>query len=214
MITDKDYAIFFHGDKLLANGGGISFIMPFSEVYKNHNATLDEQNYFFLGKFEGKNIFAVTLNLMNTKADFSFVPARDALKIADIKTSQFICRGKQLLHWNNSSLYCRHCGSSTKLSQTETAKICQICDKVIYPTTSPVVVVLIERNGHLLLARSPHFAKGLYSALAGFVEVGESCEAAVHREVKEEVGIKVTNISYFGSQAWPFPSSLILAFRA
>jgi len=65
-----------------------------------------------------------------------------------------------------------------------------------------------------LLARSPHFAKGLYSALAGFVEAGESCEEAVHREVKEEVGIKVNNISYFGSQAWPFPNSLIMAFRA
>jgi NAD+ diphosphatase len=83
---------------------------------------------------------------------------------------------------------------------------------VFYPRLSPAAIMLIYRGDELLLARSPHFPPGMYSALAGFVEPGESIEETVRREVREEVGVEVGEIRYFGSQPWPFPNSLMIGF--
>jgi NAD+ diphosphatase len=83
-----------------------------------------------------------------------------------------------------------------------------------YPRLSPAIMVLVRRHDTILLARSPHFKPGTYSALAGFVETGEALEDTIVREVFEEVGIMVGNLQYFGSQSWPFPHSLMLAFTA
>ena len=83
-----------------------------------------------------------------------------------------------------------------------------------YPRVSPAVIVRVRRGGKILLARSPGFPKGLRSVLAGFVEPGESIEETIHREVREEVGIEVENLRYFGSQPWPFPNSLMIGFTA
>jgi NAD+ diphosphatase len=94
------------------------------------------------------------------------------------------------------------------------SRICNKCGFVAYPRISPVCIVLISRGDEILLARSPHFSPGMYSALAGFVEAGESLEAGVHREVREEVGIEICNLLWFGSQSWPFPHSLMLGFMA
>jgi len=216
MLTNNDHALFFsNDDKVLTSEKHEQFILPLCEVYSDPSLTLGEQDYFFLGEFEGKNIFAASFKQTTTEnKSFSLLPARDALKIANDKTAQLICRGKQLLHWHRVSLFSGCCGSPTKISQVETAKICQSCNKVIYPATFPVVIVLIEQGRRILLARSPNFVKGMYSTLAGFVDPGESCEAAVRREVAEEVGVQIKEISYFGSQAWPFPSSIMLGFRA
>ena len=85
---------------------------------------------------------------------------------------------------------------------------------VSFPRISPAIIVLVERDGKALLARSPRFKEGLFSTLAGFVEPGETLEDAVRREVKEEAGIDVKNIRYFGSQPWPFPDSLMVGFTA
>ena len=91
---------------------------------------------------------------------------------------------------------------------------CPSCGLLTYPRISPAVMVLIRRGDELLLARSPHFRSGMYSALAGFVEAGETVEHAAVREVREEVGIEIANLRYFRSQPWPFPDSLMLAFFA
>ncbi|HVV68404.1 MAG TPA: NAD(+) diphosphatase [Gammaproteobacteria bacterium] len=123
-------------------------------------------------------------------------------------------RAKQILLWDKSTRFCGYCGQETTLSTTERAKTCSHCNAVFYPHVAPVILVRIHRQKQLLLARSPHFTKGIYSVLAGFVEPGESAEQTVVREVFEEVGIKIKNIQYFGSQPWPFPSNLMLAFTA
>ena len=83
-----------------------------------------------------------------------------------------------------------------------------------FPRISPAVIVLVERDGQVLLARSPRFTANFYSVLAGFVEPGETLEDTVHREIEEEVGIKIRNVRYFGSQPWPFPDSLMIGFTA
>ncbi len=105
-------------------------------------------------------------------------------------------------------------GTPTELVPGERARRCPACAHVAYPRISPAMMALVWRPGELLLARSPHYAAGMYSALAGFVEAGESIEHCLHREVAEEVGVQVHNLRYFGSQSWPFPNSLMIAFRA
>lgn len=119
-----------------------------------------------------------------------------------------------LVHWDKTQLYCSRCGAGINDRQDVRAKECPQCRLLVFPRISPAVIVLVKRDDHLLLARSERFEEGLYSVLAGFVEPGESLEGAVSREVKEEVGISVCNVTYFGSQPWPFPDSLMIGFTA
>jgi NAD+ diphosphatase len=120
----------------------------------------------------------------------------------------------QLIEWDRTHQYCGHCATPTAQLPSERAKHCPACQLRQYPRLSPAVIMLVYRGEEVLLARSPRFRPGLYSVLAGFVEPGESLEAAVAREVREEVGIEVQNIRYFGSQPWPFPHSLMVGFIA
>lgn len=214
MLTQNDYAIFFNGDKILKHKGKDLFIISCSDVYKSSDQLPSKRDYFYIGDYANKKIFGVSYNLPEKEGRLILTPARDALAMANAKTSYLICRAKHLLNWHHSSLYSGCCGVPTALSPTEIAKICETCKKMIYPTTSSFVIVLIEKDGKLLLARSPHFAKGMYSTIAGFVDAGESYEDTVHREAQEEVGIKIKDLTYFGSQSWPFPSSIAVAFKA
>lgn len=113
-----------------------------------------------------------------------------------------------------ASRFCGRCGTATGPVFFERAKKCPACGLVIYPRISPAIIVLITRGEEILLARSPRFPAGMHSVIAGFVESGETLEHAVHREVKEEVGIAVKNIRYFASEPWPFPDSLMIGFVA
>ena len=123
-------------------------------------------------------------------------------------------RGVQLLDWDRTHRFCGVCATPTTLMNGERAKRCPSCGHSVYPRISPAMMVLVTRGRELLLARGVNFPPGRYSALAGFLEAGESIEDAVHREVHEEVGIRVDNLRYFSSQSWPFPNSLMIAFTA
>jgi NAD+ diphosphatase len=122
-------------------------------------------------------------------------------------------RAIQIMDWDRTHLYCGRCGTPTVVKVGERARVCPSCEQTHYPRIAPAVMALVRRGKELLLARSPHFAPGMYSALAGFVEPGESLEECLRREVKEEVGIEVGNLQYFASQPWPFPHSLMIAFN-
>jgi NAD+ diphosphatase len=123
-------------------------------------------------------------------------------------------RAFQIVEWDRTHRYCGCCGTPTCDKQGERAKECPACGHVAYPRVTPAMMVLVTRGHELLLARAPRFPPGMYSALAGFVEPGETIEDCIHREVREEVGIAVKNIRYFGSQSWAFPHSLMIAFTA
>ncbi len=123
-------------------------------------------------------------------------------------------RAAQVLEWDRAHRYCGVCGTPTEPAAHERSRKCPACGHSAYPRLSPAMMVLIHRGRELLLARSPHYAPGMFSALAGFVEAGESLEECVHREVAEEVGVTVSNLRYFGSQSWPFPHSLMVAYTA
>ena len=122
-------------------------------------------------------------------------------------------RAVQIVEWDRTHQYCGRCGSRTHTKEKERQSLPQ-CGLHNFPRLSPAIIVAVERGNEILLARSAHFPQGMFSVLAGFVEPGETTEECVVREVKEEVGITVGNIRYFGSQPWPFPNSLMLGFTA
>jgi len=124
-----------------------------------------------------------------------------------------LARAKQLAHWIYDNQYCGRCGAPVGYTSKFSSLGCA-CGNFIFPRVSPACITLITKGDEILLARSPYFKEGMYSLLAGFVEAGESVESALHREVYEEVGIRVKNLRYFGSQSWPFPHSLMLGFFA
>ena len=123
-------------------------------------------------------------------------------------------RAVQIVEWDRTHQYCGACAEPTELSMTDRSRMCPRCRIPMYPRLAPAMIVAVERDNQILLARSPHFPPGIVSVLAGFVEPGESAEEAVVREVFEETSIVVRDVEYFSSQAWPFPNSLMLGFRA
>ena len=123
-------------------------------------------------------------------------------------------RALQIVDWDRTHQFCGACGVATAARTNERSRECPACGLVAYPRLAPAVMALVRRGRELLLARSPRFAKGVYSALAGFVEPGETLEQCLGREVHEEVGIRVRKVRYFASQPWPFPHSLMIAFFA
>jgi NAD+ diphosphatase len=124
-------------------------------------------------------------------------------------------RAFQVMHWSRTHQYCGRCGHQTQDAEDERAKRCPECGHTSYPRISPAIIVAVVKDEReLLLAHATRFPKGLHSVIAGFVELGETFEEAVRREVKEEVSIDVTDIRYFRSQPWPFPDSLMVAFTA
>lgn len=120
----------------------------------------------------------------------------------------------QVLDFESTHRFCGRCGEEMVPAAQERARRCPSCNFIAYPRISPAVIVLVRRGREALLARSGRFPRSFYSTLAGFVEVGESLEETVEREIREEVGISVKNLRYFGSQPWPFPHSLMVGFVA
>ena len=123
-------------------------------------------------------------------------------------------KASHMLEWDRTSHYCGRCGAGLIRTKGMNAKECLDCGFLNFPRISPAVIVLVERENRVLLARLKRFTEELYSVIAGFVEPGETLEETVQREIEEEVGIRVKNIRYFGSQPWPFPDSLMIGFTA
>lgn len=146
--------------------------------------------------------------------NLSPIPFRQAHDLLTPDIFKLAIKAKALLHWLHVNQYCGVCGQPTNILFPELAKKCTSCSALFYPKTSPSVIVLIERGNEILLARSPNFLTGMYSALAGFIEPGETAEETLEREVFEEVGLTINNIRYFDSQHWPFPNSFMIGFFA
>jgi NAD+ diphosphatase len=127
-------------------------------------------------------------------------------------------RAVQVLAWDRTHRYCGQCGTPTENAGHERSKRCPSCGLVAYPRLSPAIIIAVVRRtdagNRLLLARNHRFPPGRYSVVAGYAEPGESLEECAYREVCEEVGIRIKNMRYFGSQPWPFPNSLMIGFTA
>ncbi|MBS1189070.1 MAG: diphosphatase [Rhodocyclaceae bacterium] len=125
-----------------------------------------------------------------------------------------LCRAQQLATWIHQNRFCGVCGQPLRTRPDEPARECGACGFRAYPRISPVCIGLVLKGDEVLLARSPHFPAGVYSALAGYLEAGETAEECLRREIREEAGIEIDNIRWFGSQAWPYPHSLMMGFFA
>lgn len=123
-------------------------------------------------------------------------------------------KASQILSWYQSHRFCGVCGGKTIRHNEHRAVYCGECNEHFFPRINPCAIMLVTKGREILLARSARFKSGFFSCLAGFIEVGESAEDTVHREVKEEAGVEIENIRYVKSQSWPFPSQLMLGFHA
>lgn len=146
----------------------------------------------------------------------------EGLQLMDLRTSygyisheEYILAGKgwELLFWDSHTRFCGDCGSKMR-RHSAISKICSRCGREIFPQLSPAVLVLVRRGEEALLVHARNFKRPFYGLVAGFVETGESLEECVAREVMEETNLKVKNIKYFSSQAWPYPANLMIGFTA
>lgn len=145
---------------------------------------------------------------------YSFRKLRPLVGLASEDFIAIAGRAFQIAEWARTHRYCGACASAMKLVPGERCMKCTSCGMMAYPRISPAMMVLIRKDDKILLAKHAVSPTNRYSALAGFLEAGESAEEAVHREVFEEVGLKVHNLRYFNSQSWSFPHSLMIAYTA
>ena len=143
---------------------------------------------------------------------FSTASFRSLLMEMENQVFELIASASQLLTWEQEHNFCSRCGSKTRMHSHENAMCCDACNYRQYPRINPCIIALIHKDNEILLAHNASFKAGYFSCIAGFIDPGESVEQAVHREIFEEVGIKVKAPRYFSSQSWPFPHSLMLGF--
>lgn len=143
-------------------------------------------------------------------SDHRFAELRGVMADLSPRDAELAAAAKALLGWHRSHRFCSACGAASAVAMAGWQRVCAACGTHHFPRTDPVVIMLVTRGNRLLLGRSPGWPEGMYSALAGFVEPGETIEAAVRREVAEETGIEVGRVRYLASQPWPYPSSLML----
>ncbi len=167
-----------------------------------------------VGNWLGHACYAAEIDKLPESLTGELLPVRALFSLAGTEAFLLAARATQLMDWQKNHRYCGRCSTTTAMKPDEYVMACPSCGLLAYPRISPVVMVLISRGDELLLARSPHFKPGVFSALAGFVEAGETLEQCATREVREEVGVEITNLRYFKSQPWPFPDSLMIAFFA
>lgn len=167
-----------------------------------------------VGKWQGLPCYAAELESLPEGYSGEMMPVRSLFSLVGADAIYLAGRATQLLDWQKNHQYCGRCRTATEVKIGEFCMQCPACGLAVYPRISPAVMVLISRGDDLLLARGHHFKPGVFSALAGFVEAGETLEQCAHREVLEEVGIEIANLRYFRSQSWPFPNSLMVAFFA
>jgi NAD+ diphosphatase len=142
-----------------------------------------------------------------------FTELRGVMTLLSLREAELVATGKALVHWHKSHGFCSACGAKSDMADGGWHRSCPACGAQHFPRTDPVVIMLVTRGNSVLLGRSPGWPEGMYSLLAGFVEPGETIEAAVRREVMEEAGIACGAVSYLASQPWPFPASLMIGAR-
>ncbi len=169
----------------------------------------------YLGALDGVDCYAAVLPKdAPVPEGMKLASARSLFMRVDEVTLGVAGRALAITEWDVNHRFCGKCGTPTDLVPGERARRCPACHTPFYPRISPAVIVLVTRGDTMLLARSANFPEPFFSTLAGFVEPGESLEETVVREVKEEVGIDVHHLRYFGSQPWPFGRSLMVGFTA
>ncbi len=211
----ENYQIDF-SDTIEPNDDDILFIFNENrELYLDENKQLPKslENFkpdfcLFIGIYNDKKAFVI-----NVETEKEFYPLQD---VYEFNHNLYHIAGKAVLvrDWYISHRFCGRCGTETQLDKKDMMLKCPSCGQVHYPRIAPAIIVAVRKDGKLLMAKHSYHKTHKYALVAGFVEPGESIEEAVHREVLEEIGIKIRNLKYQKSQSWPFPNSLMLGFTA
>ena len=177
------------------------------------------QEPYYLGKYGEKSYLALRVEAPSQQLEESwqhcFAPLRAVAGMLEPYQGELAAAAVALATWDKNTKFCERCGASLKLACAGWEKHCTACAHITYPRTDPAIIVAITDDAErLLLIHGATWQPGRYSVVAGFVEAGESLEAAVVREALEETGIKISQASYCSSQPWPFPRSLMFAFTA
>ncbi len=203
----------FRGNQLLLQVENSCVCLPRLRDLDERGIPIQGQHY--LGQLNGYPCYAMGLAEETVPPQgMVFQGLRKVYELLDEDFFGIAGRALQIVEWDRTHRFCSRCGLPLQTQEKERAKKCPQCGLLHFPRLSPAVIVLVERGHELLMARSRHFAPGVYSVIAGFVEPGETLEQAAEREVWEEVGIRIRDIRYFGSQPWPFPHSLMIGFTA
>jgi NAD+ diphosphatase len=144
---------------------------------------------------------------------WGFAELRGVMTVLTPRAAELVATAKAILHWHRSHGFCATCGAGTELAMGGWQRGCPVCGAQHFPRTDPVVIMLVTHGNRVLLGRNAVWPEGMFSLLAGFVEPGETLEAAVRREVLEETGVTCGPVSYLASQPWPFPASLMVGAR-
>jgi NAD+ diphosphatase len=205
------YWYVFRGYRLLVTERGTSARIPFD--LSPGELGLQPQRRQFLGWMDGHPCYAVEVaGDVSPPAGWMFHGLRTLMDLLDSDFFWLAGRAVQIIDWDRTHQFCGRCGTANDYHARDRARICPACGLTQYPRLSPAIIVAVVRGDQILLARSHRHPPGFFSVLAGFVEPGETLEECVAREVKEEVDLDVVNTRYFGSQPWPFPHSLMIAF--
>ncbi len=211
--SSRDDAWFFiklHGGFLCVSEQGVPRPVTGDELrWMDLEASFEH----YLGEHRGRSIYVMQAAGAAPEG-YAVAGLRDWLGRVEQSVFYLAGRAHQIIDWHNEHQYCGRCGTAMIDHPRDRARQCPSCDLINYPKLAPSIIVLITRGEQMLLARNANWPTNMFSTLAGFVEPGESIEQTVHREVLEEVGLRVGNLRYFGSQSWPFPNSLMLGFHA
>jgi NAD+ diphosphatase len=176
-----------------------------------HDFPLPIEQAIEIGRYQNSPV--MWLNEADIDADFELTSLRECLHFPE-PLFLLMSKAVQYGHMSQTMRFCSQCGGRNHLNHNQLAMQCGDCRTLHYPRIFPCVIVAVRKENQLLLAQHPRHRNGMYTVIAGFLEVGETLEQCVAREVKEETGVDVTNIRYFGSQPWAFPSSMMMGFLA
>ena len=207
-VVDDDFLLCYRDNEVLLKKSGDEYEIP-----RKSDFTESIEAPVYLFSINSNHCFGIVESQVNP-ASFEF---QDIFILRNLKNKELAWMGSvghQLMSWHTNNQYCGRCGSKTELKKEERATVCPKCNLVIYPKISPAIIVAITCNNKILLAKGKHYKSDLYSLVAGYVDIGESIEETVVREVKEEVGLDIKKLKYFKSQPWPFSASVMLGFTA
>lgn len=207
-ITDDDYLLCYSDSEVLLKRSGDDYEIPRKRDFIESIASP-----VYLFSINSNHCFGLFVTEVN-QVSLEF---HDVFILRNLKDKAFAWIGSvgyQLMMWYNHNRYCGRCGNKTEMKKEERAMVCPECKLINFPKISPAIIVAITCNNKILLAKGKHYKGDFYALIAGYMDVGESIEETVVREVKEEVGLDIKNLKYYKSQPWPFSTSIMLGFTA
>lgn len=214
LVSEDSKMLFFNEKGQFLNFNNDKNDICFLREVKKELEGFDADNSIFAFEIEDTEYFIYKVTSKKDANMFKAVSKKEVLNTYPEKESYIILSGWHIFNWYENTKYCGHCGTLLDHKKNERAKVCPKCSTVYYPQIAPAVIVAIKDGDKLLLTKYANNPLAHYALVAGFIEIGETPEDAVRREVMEEVGIKIKNIKYFASQPWGITGGLLIGYSA